>query len=133
MTTSPSWISLLAVPLSLSCSPPYLPTQAYVTRLEGAALRACQVQLRMTVAELLAQCGKPDKIVPWLGHPDTERCLIYETKAAAFGAPAGAPYIAACTGLGEDGQGFLAQDARRRVVAVFGLRDLSETTPSQSP
>lgn len=133
MPTMSKLSSALLLPLLVGCGSAYIPTPAYVTRFEGDALRACQVQLGMTVAELVSDCGRPDRIVPWIGHPDSERCLIYETKASALGAPAGAPFIAVCTGLGEGDGGFLAQDSRRRVVAVFGLRGHAQAEPIPVP
>lgn len=104
--------------------------------MEDGALRACQVQLGLTVAELVELCGKPDRIVPWSGRPETERCLLYETQSVGFDAPAGARFVAVCTGQSERFSGFLAPEAKRRVVAVFGLRDLESSggdgTPSEN-
>jgi len=123
----------IPVSIFVGCSPAHIPTQAIITRFEADALRACQVHLGMTVSELVAQCGKPDRIVPWIGHPDPDRCLIYETKAIAFNGPAGAPFVGACTGVQKSGSVLVSQDSKHRIIAVFGLRESVPLQPEQAP
>jgi hypothetical protein len=121
------------LPLAASCAPTLVPTNAWITRLEDAGLRACRVKLGMSVTELVAECGKPDRIVPWVGHPEAERCLIYATDAVAFDAPPGAPFIAVCTGVQSGQGGFLTPESRPQIVAVFGLRDLPPVEGGKAP
>lgn len=106
-----------------------VPTPAAIYRYEPDGLRACDVRLGWTLRELVDACGRPDAMLPWLGHGAEARCLVYRTDAHAFAVAGRAPAIAVCTSTG----GFEAPGAigasnvgTHTVEAVLGMSGLPD-------
>lgn len=91
-------IVLLVVALALAGCVPQIPTAAHVFRFDrSGAFQACQVFLGWTEDELVERCGPPLRRVPRIAGNNGEECLIYATRAHAFGmADRSAFYYAIC-------------------------------------
>lgn len=125
-------VMLLCVVMQAGCFATTIPTPASVYRFESEGFRACEVRLGWTLGDLVRECGRPDAMVPWLGHGAEAKCLLYRTEAHAFAVAGRAPAIAACTttgGFDVPGAVESSHVGTHTVEAVFGLASLPEPNP----